>query len=84
MQKEAEAMRIAKQQKVMETRQALAKQFAHKKQKQKINQTECEIELKLLQRTDEAFKRHQEELQKAKQQEIQSQKNFLKVDNIDL
>lgn len=79
MEKEAEAVKIMKQQKNWQARLDLKKELERKIEKQKRKQIEKEIERKSQELTDEAMKRREEELKMVKQQEIQSQKEFLKV-----
>lgn len=81
MAKEAEALNILKQQKSVQARLDLEKELARKIEKRKRKEAENEIERKSLQQTDEAAKRREEEHKMAKQQEIQSQKDFLMVNS---
>lgn len=63
-------------QKKLEMRQQIEEQAARKRQSKQNDQ---ELELKLMQQTDETLKKIEEENKKAKEREIQSQKEFLKV-----
>lgn len=79
MQKQAEAANMAKQQKSWQARIDLKTELERKIQKRKRKEAEKEIERKSLKQTDEALKRREEDIKMVKQQEIQSQKEFLTV-----
>lgn len=63
-------------QKKLEMRQQIEEQAARKRLSKQNDQ---ELERKLMQQTDEILKKIEEENKKAKQREIQSQQEFLKV-----
>lgn len=63
-------------QKKLEMRQQIEEQAARKRLSKQNDQ---ELERKLMQQTDEILKKIEEENKKAKQREVQSQQEFLKV-----
>lgn len=63
----------------MEARQELDKHVAIKRERETICKHQKEIEFKLQQQTDEAIKRSDENIEKAKQIEIRRQKDFFRV-----
>lgn len=73
---DAEKMR---QQKQWEARQELDKQVAIKRERDLIRKQQEEVVLKYLQQADETAKKSNENIKKAKQYEIQRQKQFLRV-----
>lgn len=64
----------------METRHELDKQVAVKLECKTVRRRQEEIELKLQQQTDEAVKKSDANIEKAKKYETQQQKEFLRVD----
>lgn len=68
-----------RQQNQWEARQELDKQLAIKRDRKLIRKQEQEMELKYMQKTDEIVKKSNETNEKAKQHEMQQQKQFLQV-----